>query len=147
MINVLDIEICIRMHPEIHVNKLDRSSSAGEKAEIQKTRSEETLSVPFLLDEPDLSSYTPYSEAEYSFAPLYDGNYTRYDYDCSFADRYTLLPPIGTRTDSEQSVQAPVKPSAAQVRYTDTVVVLSYIHRSPACLNMRPGSHRRDSKT
>lgn len=63
--------------------------------------------MPSLLDEPELSSYTPYSEAEYSFAPLYDGNYTRYDYDCSFADRYTLLPPLGARarSDSDQSVQ------------------------------------------
>ncbi|XP_026321591.1 AN1-type zinc finger protein 4-like [Hyposmocoma kahamanoa] len=71
---------------------LRRRHHSGEKAEIQKTRSEETLSVPFLLDEPDLSSYTPYSEAEYSFTPLFDGKYTRYDCDCSFADRYALLP-------------------------------------------------------
>lgn len=35
---------------------------------------------------------------------MYDGNYTRYEYDCSFSDKYTLLPPIG-RTDSDQSIQ------------------------------------------
>lgn len=77
--------------------------------DIQKTRSEETLSVPSLLDEGSSDafdhSYAPYSDAEDTFAPLYDGNYTRYDYDCTFTDRYTLLPPIGTRTDSDQSVQ------------------------------------------
>ncbi|CAH2232376.1 jg15314 [Pararge aegeria aegeria] len=85
-----------------------RAQPPGEKHEIQKTRSEETLSVPSLLDDgPDFATrtYNPYSEAEDMFAPLYDGNYTRYDYDCSFADRYTLLPPIGTRTDSDQSIQ------------------------------------------
>lgn len=76
--------------------------------EIQKTRSEETLSVPSLLDEgcadPLDASYAPLSDAEDTFAPLYDGNYTRYDYDCAFTDRYTLLPPIGTRVDSDSSV-------------------------------------------
>lgn len=81
----------------------------GDKVEIQKTRSEETLSVPSLLDEgTDVfeRSYAPYSDAEDTYTPLYaDGNYTRYDYDCSFTDRYTLLPPIGTRADSDQSVQ------------------------------------------
>ncbi|XP_034834923.1 AN1-type zinc finger protein 4-like [Maniola hyperantus] len=85
-----------------------RALRPGEKHDIQKTRSEETLSVPSLLDDgPDFATrtYNPYSEAEDMFAPLYDGNYTRYDYDCSFADRYTLLPPIGTRTDSDQSIQ------------------------------------------
>ncbi|XP_052751190.1 AN1-type zinc finger protein 4-like isoform X3 [Galleria mellonella] len=85
-----------------------RTDRTGNKPEIQKTRSEETLSVPSLLDEATVEpfknrTYTPYEEE--SFAPMYDGNYTRYDYDCSFADRYTLLPPIGTRTDSDQSVQ------------------------------------------
>ncbi|RVE47127.1 hypothetical protein evm_008204 [Chilo suppressalis] len=81
----------------------------SDKPEIQKTRSEETLSVPSLLDididQFKAKTYAPYSEAEDTFTPLYDGNYTRYDYDCSFADRYSLLPPIGTRTDSEASVQ------------------------------------------
>ncbi|KAJ8714817.1 hypothetical protein PYW08_004798 [Mythimna loreyi] len=87
-----------------------RTDDRTDKVEIQKTRSEETLSVPSLLDErsPGLkqraASYAPFGDDD-AFAPLYDGNYTRYDYDCSFTDRYTLLPPIGTRADSDQSVQ------------------------------------------
>lgn len=68
---------------------------ADTKAEIQKTRSEETLSVPSLLDDGAYRACTPYDEP--------DPAYTRYDLDCSF-DRYTLLPPIGSRTDSDQSV-------------------------------------------
>ncbi|XP_026741680.1 AN1-type zinc finger protein 4-like [Trichoplusia ni] len=69
-----------------------------DKVDIQKTRSEETLSVPSLLDDRPgplkqrAGSYA-LSEAD-AFAPLYDGNYTRYDYDCAFSDRYTLLPPL-----------------------------------------------------
>lgn len=71
--------------------------------EIQKTRSEETLSVPSLLDdsEPFKRNYSHTYESEDTFAPLYDGNYTRYDYDCTFTDRFTLPPlisPIGTRS-------------------------------------------------
>ncbi|KAJ8712044.1 hypothetical protein PYW07_004886 [Mythimna separata] len=87
-----------------------RTDDRTDKVEIQKTRSEETLSVPSLLDDSSeglkarAASYAPFADDD-AFAPLYDGNYTRYDYDCSFTDRYTLLPPIGTRADSEQSVQ------------------------------------------
>ncbi|CAB3252881.1 unnamed protein product [Arctia plantaginis] len=91
------------------VQRTRHHSRASDKVDIQKTRSEETLSVPSLLDEgcsdPFDISYAPHSDAEDTFAPLYDGNYTRYDYDCSFTDRYTLLPPIGTRVDSDSSVQ------------------------------------------
>lgn len=73
----------------------------GDKRDIKKTRSEETLSVPFLDETNDYPrNYTTYED----FTPLYDGNYTRYEYDCSFSDKYTLLPPIG-RTDSDQSIQ------------------------------------------
>ncbi|CAG9565058.1 unnamed protein product [Danaus chrysippus] len=82
----------------LHRRPNDRT---GDSHDIQKTRSEETLSVPSLLDEG--RSYAGYDEE--GFAPLYDGSYTRYDYDCGFNDRYTLLPPIGTRTDSDQSIQ------------------------------------------
>ncbi|XP_060804803.1 uncharacterized protein LOC106134456 [Amyelois transitella] len=92
---------------------------AGNKQEIQKTRSEESLSIPSLLDDASTEPYNSgaYTYTEGDFAPMYDGNYTRYQYDCSFADRYTLLPPlewsvtpnlppIGTRTNSEP-VQEP----------------------------------------
>ncbi|XP_068617754.1 AN1-type zinc finger protein 4-like isoform X2 [Battus philenor] len=83
---------------------------SGDKAEIQKTRSEETLSVPSLLDEPPGEAfsgrtYAPFGEPDEGFGPLCDVHYTRYDYDYAFADRYTLLPPIGTRADSNQSLQ------------------------------------------
>ncbi|XP_047992427.1 uncharacterized protein LOC125231116 [Leguminivora glycinivorella] len=115
---------------------------ADTKAEIQKTRSEETLSVPSLLDDGAYRACTPalyddrlfddchnarlfddcrdarlfddcprdvrlYEECPregrlYEECPR-DGRYTRLDLDCAF-DRYTLLPPIGSRTDSDQSV-------------------------------------------
>lgn len=44
-------------------------------------------------------------EADDTFAPLYDGRYTRYGYDCSFADRYALLPPIGARASRDDRVK------------------------------------------
>ncbi|KOB69463.1 Uncharacterized protein OBRU01_15043 [Operophtera brumata] len=76
----------------------------------QTDTSEETLSVPSLLDEcePFKRNYSRAYESEDTFAPLYDGNYTRYDYDCTFTDRFTLPPlisPIGTRScnPNEQS--------------------------------------------
>ncbi|XP_013140994.1 PREDICTED: uncharacterized protein LOC106105256 [Papilio polytes] len=62
----------------------------GDQVDIQKTRSEETLSVPSLLE---------------------DGYecYKRYDCDCACAydrayDRYTLLPPIRARAHSNHSL-------------------------------------------
>ncbi|XP_063537362.1 uncharacterized protein LOC134746762 [Cydia strobilella] len=117
---------------------------ADTKAEIQKTRSEETLSVPSLLDEGAYRACTPALYDDFRDGRLFDdcrdgrlfddcrdglddcprnvrlyedcpregrlyedcprdGRYTRLDLDCAF-DRYTLLPPIGSRTDSDQSV-------------------------------------------
>ncbi|KAG7312513.1 hypothetical protein JYU34_002034 [Plutella xylostella] len=84
-----------------------RPRNDDEKPEpIQKTRSEETLSVPSLLDEAASYSTRDFSYDDDAFTPLYDGSYTKYDYDCSFADRYTLLPPIGSRTDSEETIDS-----------------------------------------
>ncbi|CAG4944590.1 unnamed protein product [Parnassius apollo] len=108
------LELRRRMHSlSLHRRHAPRP---GDKPEIQKTRSEETLSVPSLLDDSaaeafSTRTYTPFGEAEDTFAPLYDGHYTRYDYDCSFADRYTLLPPIGTRAESNQSLQDSIRES------------------------------------
>ncbi|XP_063625711.1 uncharacterized protein LOC134797415 [Cydia splendana] len=119
---------------------------ADSKAEIQKTRSEETLSVPSLLDDGAYRACTPALYDDFRDGRLFDdcrdgrlfddcrdgrlfddcprdvrlyedcpregrlyedcprdGRYTRLDLDCAF-DRYTLLPPIGSRTDSDQSV-------------------------------------------
>ncbi|CAH0720570.1 unnamed protein product, partial [Brenthis ino] len=90
----------------------------GDKRDIQKTRSEETLSVPSLLDEAQDFGPRTYTTYEDTFTPLYDGNYTRYDYDCSFSDRYTLLPPIG-RTDSDQSIQDSI--SDERIKLTDAL--------------------------
>ncbi|KAJ0174876.1 hypothetical protein K1T71_009984 [Dendrolimus kikuchii] len=89
-----------------HPNRTD-------KVEMQKTRSEESLSVSSLLEEGacHLQRALAFAHDDAAFAPLCDGSYTRYDYDCAFADRYTLLPPIGTRTDSDQSVQDAVAES------------------------------------
>ncbi|XP_047535710.1 AN1-type zinc finger protein 4-like isoform X1 [Vanessa atalanta] len=82
----------------------------GEAHDIQKTRSEETLSAPSLLEDAH-------------FAPLYDGRYTRYDYDCSFADRYTLLPPIATRADSDQSIQDSVVEASLSEALAGSILV------------------------
>ncbi|CAH2043063.1 unnamed protein product, partial [Iphiclides podalirius] len=81
----------------------------GDKADIQKTRSEETLSVSSLLDEPASRSYDPYVEDD-------SGHYDRYDryerYGCyGRADTCALLPPIGTRALSNHSLQDTVMES------------------------------------
>ncbi|XP_045537221.1 uncharacterized protein LOC106713167 [Papilio machaon] len=59
---------------------------SGDQVDIQKTRSEETLSVSSLLEDTHCETYLTRSG--------YDC-YKRYDCDCAYADRYTLLPPIG----------------------------------------------------
>ncbi|XP_073962121.1 LOW QUALITY PROTEIN: AN1-type zinc finger protein 4-like [Choristoneura fumiferana] len=101
--NAVTMHKMLELRRRMEALAVQRHHPAETKAEIQKTRSEETLSVPSLLDDGGYA-YTPYSEADDAFTPLYDGHYTRYDYECSFNDRYTLLPPIGSRTESEQSV-------------------------------------------
>lgn len=57
--------------------------------------------MPSLLDDSvPFERYQTY-DMDDTFAPLYDGNYTTYDYDCTFTDRFTLPPllsPIGTRS-------------------------------------------------
>ncbi|CAH2092551.1 unnamed protein product [Euphydryas editha] len=75
-----------------------------EPHDIQKTRSEETLSAPRLLDDARF-----YGEDD-AFAPLYDGCYTRYDFD-----RYALLPPVA-RADSDHSIQDSVVESLSSER-------------------------------
>ncbi|GBP18055.1 AN1-type zinc finger protein 4 [Eumeta japonica] len=82
----------------------------GETQDVmQKTRSEETLAVSSLFEERALRDCRAgsflCSEPEEGFTPLYDGSYTRLDYDCPFADRYALLPPIGVRADSDHSLR------------------------------------------
>lgn len=83
------------------------------KVEMQKTRSEETLSMGSLLGDGNshLQRTLAFANDDDAFSALCDGSFTRLDYDCSFADRYTLLPPIGTRAESDQSVQEAVAES------------------------------------
>ncbi|KAL0821428.1 hypothetical protein ABMA28_004907 [Loxostege sticticalis] len=74
-----------------------RRPDRPDKPEIQKTRSEETLSVGSLLEEP-LQAH--------AHAHAYEDDAFRYrlQYHCALNDRYSVLPGIGVRSESEQSI-------------------------------------------
>ncbi|XP_013178319.1 PREDICTED: uncharacterized protein LOC106125594 [Papilio xuthus] len=84
---------------------------SGDQVDIQKTRSEESLSVASLLEDTSCEAYLRCSGYEC---------YKRYECECAYADRYTLLPPIGARAHSNHSL-ADTLPDTDRFKLPDTL--------------------------